>query len=120
MNFERGKSPQVAMGIGRNIYIQDLHDEFMKEVKRSFSSLVSSDTYLYKIEEDGYMEFGLDYYSENGMNVLEKKIRSLIYRKYRKKLMIVDDKYWEKFYTEDNMPEESPFYNEESIFVKFL
>ena len=119
-NFERGMDPKKVLGIGRNIYIQDLHDKFLEELKDMFSALVVSDTYLYKIEEDGYMEFGLDCYSENRMNELEKKIRSLIYRKYRKKLMVVDDNYWDKFYMDDTMPDESPLFNEECIFVKFL
>jgi hypothetical protein len=117
--FERGKELKQILGIGRNIFIQNLYDRFFKELKKICPHLLSCDTLL-KFEENGYMEFRLECYTERGMNALDRGIRSLIYQKYRKKLIVIDDNYWDKFYTDDNMPEESIFYNEESIFVKFL
>ena len=115
--FERGIDPKQALGIGRNIFIQNIYDEFHREIKKIFPPLHNI---FFKSDEGGYIQFDLGFYTELGMNELDKRIRSLIYRKYRKKLIVVDDNYWDKFYTEDNMPEDSVFYNEESIFVKFL
>jgi hypothetical protein len=118
--FERGIDPKEALNIGRSQYVKQISDQFLKDLKKRFPDLLYDFINIFKTEENGYIEFDLGIFSTAGMNSLSDHIDKLIYRKYRKKLVVVDDNYWENIVGVKNMPEESSFYNEESIFVKVI
>ena len=88
--------------------------EFKQDLKRGFPDLQD---FNYK-EEENYIELPLDEYSTDGMNALDDAVRELVNDKYAASgWVVIDDNSLEQMFG-DNWPEESPFFNEENIYVK--
>ena len=117
-DFERGKDPKEAMNIGKIPKIKRLYEKFQGHLKAAWPDLYLMGMTLNTAEE--YIEFNLDYYSEQEMNMLDEKIWNVIRIIYNGRLVIVDNYYWTHYIGVENMPDDSPFYDEESIYVKIL
>ncbi len=117
MGFERGIDPKEAMEIGRIQYVENISKDFLHNLRRFwFTDLYSPGAKINA--EEGYMSFDLDPYSNQGMEALQLAIERGI-NNYQGKLRFVDDDFLEDLYG-DEWPEESPFYDEECIYVKIL
>lgn len=118
LDFERGKDPKRAMGLGRSVYCKELYNSFIKDLRKAFPDL--STTFLKEDEIEGfYIELPLDPYTEEGMNLLDRITRKVIREKYKDKLVFVTENFLEKYY-KGEFPDESPFYGEEDLMIKIL
>ena len=114
--FTEDSDPIDDLGLGRPRYARNIYNKFQKDLEERFDGL--QDIY-FKEEENFYIDIPLDYYTDYGMNVLDRTIKKLIKEKYKGKLKIIDDKFLERYY-KNEWPDESPFYNGESIMIKIL
>jgi len=120
-DFERNIDPKEAMDIGRKPMAKELFQEFKHSLKNEFQDLYMPGIHLHfdPLPEGEYISIDLDPYSNQGMDYLQKVIENLIHTPFHKRLVFVDDEYLEKLYGEE-WPEESPFYDEECIYIKIL
>jgi len=120
-NFERHIDPKEAMDIGRKPMSKELFEWFKYELKNVFPDLYfpGIKLHLASLPEGEYISIDLDPYSNQGMDYLQNVIENLMKTPFHNRLVFVVDEYLEKLYGKE-WPEESPFYDEERIYIKIL